>query len=56
MKHDKKPQIRAVAASAGNVGSEQLDDALAQFQAAQGSYTGVPADPYETPVQDVDDL
>ena len=60
MKHDKKPQIRAVAASAGNVGSEQLDDALAQFQAArtdpQGSYTGVPADPYETPVQDVNDL
>ncbi len=60
MKHDKKPHIPAAAASAGNAGPEQPDGILAQFQAArtdpQGSYTGVPADPYETPVQDADDL
>lgn len=33
---------------------------LVDFQAAktdpQGSWTGVPADPYEVPVQDADDL
>ena len=33
---------------------------MSQFTAAktdpQGSWTGTPADPYETPVQDADDL
>lgn len=34
----------------------QPQDFQAQKTDPQGSWTGVPADPYDTPVQDADDL
>ena len=40
--------------------SRAMDKAMTIWQSAgtdpQGSYTGTPADPYEVPVQDADDL
>lgn len=36
--------------------SETLTDLQSPKTDPQGSWTGVPADPYEKPVQDADDL
>lgn len=48
MKHEKKPQLSKAEAAASNLQSASADP--------QGSYTGVPENPYEKPVQDADDL
>ena len=58
MSKQRQPKPPAAAEPCG--GPAHNRDTFVQLQAAatdpQGSYTGVPRDPYEKPVQDADDL